>query len=224
MVRISCVIFDLDGTLTHTNPLIFASFNHVARRYLDKTFLPEEIVSLFGPPEEVAIAKLVGTDAAEEAMNEFCAYYAEHHDVLARLYEGVKEVLAFLRQHHLLLSLFTGKSRRTTYITLNAFGLAPFFAGVVTGNDVVCHKPSGEGIQNILQHWDANPQQVIMVGDSPADVEAARDAGVHFAAALWYSYAKGRVLASHPDVTFFSVADMDRWFCLHLNGHYRAAS
>ncbi|MER3522680.1 MAG: phosphatase [Ignavibacteria bacterium] len=214
VVRISCVIFDLDGTLTHTNPLIFASFNHVTRRYLGKTF----------SPEEGAMASLFGPDTAEEAMNEFCAYYAKHHHALARLHEGVKEVLPFLPQHRLSLALFTGKGRRTTHITLEAFGLTPFFDAVVTGNDVVCHKPGAEGIEKILQQWNANPQETVMVGDSPADVQAARAVGVLFAAALWDSYAGEQVLASHPDVTFLSVADMHRWFRLHVNGYPSVAS
>ncbi len=66
MKRISCVIFDIDGTLTQTNDLIFATFNHVAQRYVGKTFSPPEITAMFGPPEEVAIERLVGEDRLPE--------------------------------------------------------------------------------------------------------------------------------------------------------------
>jgi phosphoglycolate phosphatase-like HAD superfamily hydrolase len=41
-------IFDIDGTLTSTNELIFASFNHIAKKYLKKTFTDEEIHSMKG--------------------------------------------------------------------------------------------------------------------------------------------------------------------------------
>ena len=45
-------IFDIDGTLTSTNQLIFDSFNFIAKKYLDKTFTDEEIIAMFGPPED----------------------------------------------------------------------------------------------------------------------------------------------------------------------------
>jgi len=52
MKKFEGIIFDIDGTLTSTNELIFASFNHVATKYLNKKLTNEEIISLFGPPED----------------------------------------------------------------------------------------------------------------------------------------------------------------------------
>ncbi len=53
-------IFDIDGTLTSTNQLIFDSFNFIAKKYLDKTFTDEEIISMFGPPEDDILKELCG--------------------------------------------------------------------------------------------------------------------------------------------------------------------
>ncbi len=53
-------IFDIDGTLTCTNKLIFASFNHIAEKYLGRTFTDEEIHSLFGPTEDVILKEWCG--------------------------------------------------------------------------------------------------------------------------------------------------------------------
>ena len=69
---ISCVIFDMDGTLTRTNQLIFASFNHVAEKYLGIRLSPEEIIALFGPPEEGGLSRLLGSAHAPDAMDELC--------------------------------------------------------------------------------------------------------------------------------------------------------
>ena len=54
------VIFDLDGTLARTNDLIFASFNHVSEKYLQKKLSPGEIIALFGPPEDGGLRRLLG--------------------------------------------------------------------------------------------------------------------------------------------------------------------
>jgi HAD superfamily hydrolase (TIGR01549 family) len=222
VVRFSCVIFDLDGTLTQTNPLIFASFNHVAQRYLGRTYSPQEIISWFGPTEDVALAQLLGEQTAAEAMDELCRFYSTHHNEMARLHERVIDVLELLQQRNIRLSLFTGKGERTTRITLEAFGLSRFFDIVVTGDDVVHHKPAPEGIQQIMHRCGAGPEEVLMVGDSLADLQASRSAGVPIAAALWDSYDRTRVLAAQPDVVFHSAEEMLDWFHRHTNGFRRA--
>ena len=54
------IIFDIDGTLTSTNDLIFASFNYITKKYLGKTFSNEEIVKWFGPTEDVILKEFCG--------------------------------------------------------------------------------------------------------------------------------------------------------------------
>lgn len=215
MVRIRCVVFDLDGTLTQTNALIFASFNHVAQRFLGKTLSPDEIVSLFGPPELGGLKKLLGNGWAEAAMEELCRYYRAHHNEMAYRHEGIPDVLQLLKSRKIFLALFTGKGSCTTRITLEECGLARYFDLVVTGDDVIQHKPHGEGIVRVMQHFGLTAEEVLMVGDSLADVTASREAGVKIAAAVWDSYDRERVLASVPDFVFPSVPAMFEWFELH---------
>jgi len=93
---IRCVIFDVDGTLTHTNELIFASFNHVARKYLGTTLAPSEIIALFGPPEEGGLVKLMGEETASAAMDDLCEFYHKHHHAMAVVHPGIEDLLRFL--------------------------------------------------------------------------------------------------------------------------------
>jgi HAD superfamily hydrolase (TIGR01662 family) len=215
--QLSCVIFDMDGTLTQTNELIFASFNHVTQRYLGKSFSPMEIVAFFGPPEEGAIEKLLGAEYVNEAMVELCRFYRAKHGEMARLHPGIDDVLKFLKQRGIKLAVFTGKGRRTATITLEEFKLSAFFDVVVSGNDVTCHKPHPEGIQKIMKQFSLLPHQVLMVGDSMSDVKASHGAGVKIAAVLWDSFDRERVLAAQTDYVFHNVSEMLDWFCLHMN-------
>ncbi len=208
----------MDGTLTRTNELIFASFNHVASKYAGKTLTPREIISLFGPPEEVAIAKVVGDRDASAAMEDLCSYYQSHHRSLASLHDGVEDVLCFLQARKVRLAVFTGKGRRTTGITLNELRIAKYFDLVVSGNDVRHHKPHPEGIQHVLHAFNVRPREAVMVGDSVSDARASRAAGVRMAAALWDSYDRERLLQTLPDLRFFHVAEMLTWFRSQLNG------
>lgn len=215
--RISCVIFDIDGTLTRTNELIFASFNHIAQKYLHRTFQPAEIVAMFGPPEEGALAPLFGEENLPRIMDELCEFYRAHHHALAGLHPGIEDVLQFLKSRNIRLAVFTGKGKRTTDITLESLGLAGYFDLIVSGNDVEKHKPDPEGILKVIRTFDLRPQEVLMVGDSLGDIKASRGAGVNMAAVLWDSYDSERVRSAGAEYVFYEVGELLAWLRTHIN-------
>ena len=206
-----CIIFDMDGTLTQTNQLIFDSFNHIAELYQGKRFSDREITAMFGPPEEGALMQIVGVPELDKAFADYLAYYRSHHARLARLYPGMREILELVKSKDRKIALFTGKGTFTTTITLQEFKLEPYFDYVVTGNDVLRHKPSGDGIVKILERFALHPSEALMVGDSVSDVRASRDAGVEMAAVLWDSYAKDRVEAMNPEYRFHTISSFHSW-------------
>lgn len=208
---IRSVIFDMDGTITQTNQLIFDSFNYIAEKYQGKRYSEREITAMFGPPEEGALLPMVGHERIETVLKEYLDFYQRNHSRLAKLYPGIVDVIEFLRTRGCKLALFTGKGVHTTTITLQEFGLQQYFDYVVTGNDVVNHKPSAEGIRNIIQQFAFKPEEFLMVGDSVSDVKASREAGVKMAAVLWDSYAKERVQQMETDYKFHTVADFFQW-------------
>jgi pyrophosphatase PpaX len=207
MRKYQCIIFDVDGTLTQTNDLIFASFNHVSKKYTGQTFTPEQIISMFGPPEEIAIQKIVGDANIDAALKDFFDYYKSNHSLMARVFPGVEEVLAYLAGKGIILAIFTGKGRASTMITLKALEIDKYFDVIVTGTDVVNHKPSGEGINKILKYLGLKKHQVLMVGDAVSDVRAAGEAGIQMSAVLWDSYGKEQVRNMKVDFQFESVND-----------------
>jgi pyrophosphatase PpaX len=216
--RLACMIFDIDGTLARTNHLIFAAFNHVAELHLGRSFTPEEIIGLFGPPEEGAAEKVFGTTMVPRIMDELCTFYRARHREMAGAHEGIISVLALLRRHGVRLAVCTGKGRRTTAITLDELAMTPFFEHIVTGNDVQCFKPSPEGILQVLDTFHVSPRETVMVGDAMADLAAARDAGVTFAAVLWDAYDRQRVLEANPDFAFSTVGEFETWCRSRVNG------
>jgi len=215
--NLSCVIFDIDGTLTRTNELIFASFNYVAQKYVGRTFPPAEIIALFGPPEEGALSALFGEQHVAAAMDELCEFYREHHAELAGIHPGMEEILRFLRDRGIRLAVFTGKGKRTAAITLHALNLAHYFDLVVSGNDVLHHKPHPEGIQKVLEAFAVHPSQALMVGDSLGDISASRAAGVRIATVLWDSHDHDRVLEAGTDYVFHKTTELLHWFHAHVN-------
>jgi HAD superfamily hydrolase (TIGR01509 family) len=206
-----CIIFDMDGTLTQTNQLIYDAFNYVAEKYVHKSFTPQEIHGFFGPPEKEAVQRMIGPGHIDEAMVEYYRFYNDKHNALASLYPGILDILRFLHSQEVLIALFTGKGRRTTDITLEMFEIERYFDITITGDDVEEFKPSGEGIRSILSRFSLQPSEVLMVGDAVVDVLAAREAGADVASVVWDSYGKHEVLQLKADYVFDSVGALDAW-------------
>lgn len=210
--NVAGVIFDVDGTLTRTNDLIFASFNYVAQKYCGRQYTPPEIIAFFGPPEEGALVRIVGEESLAPAMDDLCNFYRDNHHGMAGLHDGIDETLTHLREQGIPLAVFTGKGRRTTLITLEALNIDGYFDLIVSGSDVHRHKPHPEGIRQVLDRFSLVPADVLMIGDALGDITAARGAGVTPVAALWDSYDRERVLGASPEYSFEHVRDLAAWF------------
>jgi pyrophosphatase PpaX len=211
MKKYSCIIFDMDGTLTQTNRLIFEAFNYVAEKHIKKKLSEEEIIALFGPPEDECLIAVVGPERIEAAIADYYRFYHDHHNELAQLHPGIIGILNYLKQRGVKIALFTGKGRSSTDITLEQFGINEYFSVTVTGSDVAEFKPSGDGIKKILARMSLSADDVLMVGDAVSDVQAAREAGVDIAAVLWDSYGKEEVMKLHTDFLFHDVEEFSIW-------------
>jgi len=212
MKKYKCIIFDMDGTLTQTNELIFDSFNHVAEKYLNKRLTPKGITDLFGPPErECMINMLGGTENLDSVMEEYYHFYRNEHNSLATMYPGTKNILDFLKSQNVIIALFTGKGRHSTDITLEEFGITKYFDVTMTGDDVDEFKPSGDGIKKIMQKFSLKPNEVLMVGDAVSDFKASREVGVEIASVVWDSYGKDEVLRLGSDFLFHDVPEFFEW-------------
>lgn len=200
------IIFDIDGTITSTNQLIFDTFNHVANKYLNKAFTDEEIISMFGPPEDVILKELF-SDNLEEATEEYYKYYKANHSI-AKIYPGIKELIQDIKNYPALLSVYTGKGKRSSLITLQETDVVHYFDMIVTGDDVNEHKPSAEGILKFVNEYNLPKEKVLMIGDAVSDVKAARSAGVDYASVLWDSYGAEKVKEINSSKVFHSVEEL----------------
>ncbi len=209
-MKISGIIFDIDGTLTSTNELIFATFNHVAEKYLNRKYTNEEIIELFGPTEDYILKNWMG-DNYEAARKDYYEFYMNNHEAMADIYPGLKDLIQFIKSKKLPLAIYTGKGRISSEITLEKIGVKEYFDLIISGDDVKIHKPSPEGIERFVVMFGLNKEEVLMIGDAPADVHAARSAGVKCASVLWDSYARDVVEKLGADFMFDSVDELRKF-------------
>lgn len=200
------IIFDIDGTLAETHELIFASFNHIAEKYLHKRLSNDEIVALFGPTEDVILKEWM-KEHYDAARVDYYYFYEAQHKEMAEIFPGLHDTIALIKSKNIPLGIFTGKGKDSSLITLKAIGLHKYFDLIITGDDVETHKPSPEGINKFVAAYNLDPQRVLMIGDTIMDVTASRDAGVKCALVLWDEYSRSKYSDVDADFVFKSVEE-----------------
>jgi 2-phosphoglycolate phosphatase len=192
------VIFDLDGTLADTIPLIVSSWNAAVGPIAGRQFSLAEVIGRFGPSDTVMVQREVAADRAAAAVEAYHAHYeARHHTV--EVFDGVREMLADLGGAGVPMGVMTGKGRRTADITLRLLGWRELFPAVVTGDEAERPKPAPDGPLAVARMLGVEPARCAYVGDSPGDVKAGRTAGMATIAAGWHAVYREKVRALDPD-------------------------
>lgn len=190
------IVFDLDGTLVDSLGVTFDGFNHALTSMKVREHTPYEIMAHFGAGEDHIFAKLVGWERAKEAYGLFQIYMDENVNRVP-LHDGVAELLKTIRKEKIPTSIFTGRSWNTTETILKHHDLMSQFVTVVAHDHCEKPKPAPDGLHLALTRMQLQPEQVFLVGDSPADVMASRAAGSQSVAALWDLLADKNALEAH---------------------------
>lgn len=184
------VIFDLDGTLGDTFSLVVQAFNDGARDLTGRDYNTDEVIAMFGIPDSEMIRnELLRLGKSEReavaAVDRYHEAYETKHR-MARVFDGVTPVLHALRDRGMPMGVMTGKGRRSADITVRAFGWNGLFGAVITGDDVVNQKPAPDGVFEVARLLKVEPTHCVFVGDSPADINAGKAAGMKTIVAGWH--------------------------------------
>jgi pyrophosphatase PpaX len=208
-MRIDGIIFDLDGTLADTFPVIFRAFREATAEFLGRELSEDEIVATFGPSEVGIIQRLV-PDRWEACLAAYLAAYHRAHALCPTPFSGIDAALALLRRRGVSVAVVTGKGPDSAALSLRYLGLLDRLDVVEAGAPEGGIKP--RSIARVLDRWRAAPAHVAYVGDAVSDVHAAREAGVLALAAGWAPSADAAALAAAgPHATFRAVDEFIDW-------------
>jgi HAD superfamily hydrolase (TIGR01509 family) len=196
--RFPVYLFDIDGTLLDSA----ADICGAVRQVLDgtdcrpvtfdflKSFIGLHLIELFSD-----LFPGYTLEQINELIAEYRRLYLARRHAMTRVYPGVPEALAALAGRK---STATTKGTPTTRQVLEQFGLIQYFEHVQGSDGIPC-KPAPDVILTALAALGAKPEECLMVGDSPADMEAGRRAGVK-TCAVRYGYGDAAKMAQfHPD-------------------------
>ena len=198
---ISCLIFDVDGTLLDNTNYIIQIFQDLLVKYLgpSHSMSSEEVLGLWGPPGDVIFQNIYPSEVVKVAWAEFLDLYRKGHPKTGFF---TSDQLTDFRRYVEYLAIFTGKGRQTNTITLDILGFSDCFDVIFTGNDVINSKPDPEALFQILKVLKLDKREVLFVGDSHLDIKAGKAAGILTAGALWGAVESKKLLNSKPDYIF----------------------
>ena len=179
------VVFDLDGTLVDSAADIARAINAGFEIMGIPPFTAQDVHRIVGGGAKMAIEKaadaagIVLSDSDRGRVTE--RFFAKYREVSAEgngLYPGAKELLSELRGRGVRTALCTNKAEPVAHIAVKALGIADLLDVVVGARDDRPRKPFPDMIYACIEPVGVVARHAVMIGDSRADAEAARAAGL----------------------------------------------
>ena len=177
--------FDLDGTLVETLPDLHESalrmLKHIGRPPVSES----TVRACVGDGVDRLVKRLLTgepdgePDAAsfEKAADNFRSHYASVLTRASHPFPGAVSTLEILRSRGFKLACVTNKPARFTQPLLQGLGLTAYLDVVISGDSLSRKKPDALPLLHTARAFGIEPAQLLMVGDSPVDTQAARAAG-----------------------------------------------
>ncbi|CAM3541170.1 phosphoglycolate phosphatase [Parendozoicomonas haliclonae] len=220
------VMFDLDGTLVDSVPDIAVAVDEMLTG-LNKPLAGVEKTSYWiGNGVPVLVQRALRDASYEEHDIDFDSeFYRDQLEVFSKaydascgkyceLYDGVVDCLEGLKALNVPLAIITNKSERFTHDLLQSLNLEHYFGMVICGDTLkddlghVIRKPDPAALLHVVDHYQAQPAQVLMVGDSRHDIHAAKAVGI-LSLAVPYGYNHGEPIEQFdPDYLVPSLAEL----------------
>jgi HAD superfamily hydrolase (TIGR01549 family) len=176
-------VFDIDGTLLDTGYAIINSLQNTLKLKYNKEYIAEELEFCLGITAEDTMKRLnLPTD---EKVFQFWNQKMEELNGTIKVFDGMNDVLTRIKECNKKLGIITSESREEYEIYFKPHGIEGYFDFIVCADDTEKHKPYKEPVLKYLELADVNEKEIIYIGDSPYDMECAKNAGIDCALALW---------------------------------------
>jgi pyrophosphatase PpaX len=187
------VLFDLDGTLVNTIPLIFTCYRHTLATHLPGYDPGHDLLvdNLGRSLNDILFDYAVGGGAADpaamsrEMLQTYRAFQRQNLSRLIQPFEGMRETLTALRDRKVALGVITSKVEWAARECLEFYGLVEFLGVQVFHDDTERHKPDPQPLLFGASKGGFDPARCVYVGDSVQDMAASRAAGMFAVGALW---------------------------------------
>ena len=196
-MRYGAVLYDHDGTLVNSLPMVVAATNAVLARHGHAVELPQVVIDamVLATAPRMGLHARVG-DPTQQALLA-AEFYAEARRLgpqLAVAYDGVAGLLAAVAGRGLRQGVISNNQGEVVRLIVDHLGLAAHFALAWGEDDVARPKPAPDGIRQAADTLGIPLARVLFVGDSENDSEAAQAAGVRSVGVTWGIHTRAKLM------------------------------
>ncbi|MBV8470105.1 MAG: phosphoglycolate phosphatase [Burkholderiaceae bacterium] len=185
LAGVQAAIIDLDGTMLDTLPDFQVALNGMRAGFGLAPITQKQIGLMVGKGSEHLIRSVLALDWDKDAielrfdtaMDAYQRHYLSINGNHSALYPDVLEGLRAMQAQGLRLACVTNKPISFTTPLLKQKGLDGFFELVYGGDSLPRKKPDPLPLQTVCREFGLAPAQVVAIGDSSNDAQAARAAG-----------------------------------------------
>ncbi len=186
-MKITTVIFDLDGTLLDTLGDLTDAVNYALTAYEMPQRSIDEIRQFVGNGIRRLMQRAVPNGEKnpdfEAVFSTFRSYYDVHCNDKTKPYEGIMELIDALKERNTRLAIVSNKVDSAVQ-TLNK-RYFPQIAVAVGDREELRRKPAPDSVFTAMNALGAKRAETLYVGDSEVDIETAQNAGIKCASVLW---------------------------------------
>lgn len=208
-MRTPVVLFDLDGTLIDSGPIIMASMRHASVTVLGREPDEEAVRAAIGGRGLIAQMEDLDPTRVQELVDVYRAHNEPLHATL-EAFPGILDLLGTLRERGHRLGIVTAKRVATVQLAFDRFPVLRETTEVVIGaDDTERHKPDPDPVLEALARLGVEPGDAAYVGDSPFDILAGKAAGVRAIAVGWGGiHTAARLALEEPDALVHSPEEL----------------
>ncbi len=179
-MKYKTLILDFDGTLADTKESIIQTMKFVAHTFNIKKIDENLIESLIGLPLKNTFEKAFSLD--EELIQEATLIYREHYNEIVidtiSLFDGVKETLFDFHHKGINLTVASSKGKAALIKILEMQNIHDIFSFVGGEEDAKNKKPSPDIVNLIMDKYNYQPNECLVIGDTIFDIEMGQRAHV----------------------------------------------
>lgn len=207
---IEAVVFDMDGVLTDSEPVINAAAIAGLKEF-GVTAQPDDFHPFVGTGEDNyigGVARKYGRTYVPEMKKRVYEIYLEILPGMIESFPGVHALIAQLRQADVRLAVASSADRIKVAANLAAIEIdTDWFDAIVVGEDVVNKKPAPDSFLCAAKKLGCRPENCCVVEDAVNGVKAAKAAGMR-CVAVAQSFPAETLRPAGPDVVRNAVADI----------------
>ena len=179
------LLFDLDGTLVDSATDLHRAMNMSLNALQLPTVTEAQVriwvgkgTALFCQSTLQHLTGKVDPAQQQQLLDTFLKIYNADPCVETQPFDGILEFLEWGLAQKKTMICVTNKPEAPARAIVDQLGMNHYFADVIGGDRFEERKPHPRQLLHCVEHYAQSKDQVLMIGDSSNDVEAARRAGI----------------------------------------------